>query len=157
MHTTFWETEDTVQDVFVKAYHCIKSYKNSFTFGAWLYKMAYNQAVNQLRRKKLLKMIPLLDTNINCIPEDSIEEDFYKDELSCQMEQALERLSPEEKNLIVLRILEERSYEEISQITGIRPDTLRKKYERARNKIKTHYENTMRGLENETQFHRIRC
>ncbi|MDF2840504.1 MAG: polymerase [Clostridia bacterium] len=133
------EAEDITQEALLKAYNNIGSYKNSISFGAWLYKIAYNHTINVMRRKKLISIIPGLEFFDIKEPSTS-DENIYLNEFSCDMEKALSGLSLKEKSLLFLRILEERSYDEISLILNNKPENLRKKFERAKRKLRKYYE-----------------
>lgn len=133
------EAEDITQEALIKAFHNINSYKNAISFGAWLYKIAYNHTINVIRRKKLISIIPDLEFFVEK-ESSTADEDMDKDEFSWDMEKALSRLSLEEKSLLFLKILEERSYDEISIILNSKPENLRKKFERAKGKLRKYYE-----------------
>lgn len=151
------EAEDVTQDVFVKAYDKIAYFRDNVSFSAWLYKIAYNHSINIIRRKKLIQMIPTFDfsTIKTMIHEPGTAS--CKVQFSGLMGNAFAKLNTEEKSLVVLRVLEEKSYEEISQILDIKAETLRKRYERARKKIQAYYEAGMKGVEKDALSDRAGC
>ena len=122
------EAEDAVQDIFVKVYQQLRRYEKRVSFSAWLYKVAYHHCMDQLRKRKrrsrLLSLYKLqLMTNQQTLPEDS------------RVERIFENLTSEERGLLILRVIEQYSFEEISLITGSSSAALRKKYERLRKKM----------------------
>ncbi|MFC6653465.1 RNA polymerase sigma factor [Paenibacillus rhizoplanae] len=122
------EAEDAVQDIFVKVYQQLGRYERRVSFSAWLYKVAYHHCLDQLRRRKrrsrLLSLYKLqLMTNQQALPEES------------PVERIFENLTSEERGLLILRVIEQYSFEEISVITGSSSAALRKKYERLRKKL----------------------
>jgi len=128
------EAEDAVQEVFIKAYRKLDSYKADTSFSSWLYKIAYNHCVDCLRKRKNFQFVPLLD---NTIPGyDTTAYSVEKDELSLLLLKAISMLPPEDKTVLMLRVLEEKSYDEIAEILGKRSCTVRKKYERAKKRVK---------------------
>ena len=137
------EAEDAVQEVFIKAYQKLDYYKVGTSFSSWLYKIAYNHCVDYLRKKKHFSFVPLLDGIIS--DYDTTAFPFEKDELSLLLQKAISMLSPEDKTVLMMRVLEEKSYEEIASILGKRLSTVRKKYERARKKVKQNI-NKMKGV-----------
>ena len=140
------ETEDAVQDIFIKAYEKLNSYSYSVSFSAWLYKISYNHCINIIRRKKLIKFIPFIDFN-DAYYEDRDYENKY--EISKELQMALSNLSIEDRILILSKVLENKSYEELSIMLGKSQATIRKRYERARKKL-TQSLNSIKGdVENE--------
>lgn len=122
------EAEDAVQDIFVKVYQQLRRYEKRVSFSAWLYKVAYHYCLDQLRRRKrrsrLLSLYKLqLMTHQQALPEES------------PVDRIFENLTSEERGLLILRVIEQYSFEEISMITGSSSAALRKKYERLRKKL----------------------
>ncbi|MEK4848304.1 RNA polymerase sigma factor [Paenibacillus sp. FSL H7-0756] len=122
------EAEDAVQDIFVKVYQQLSHYEKRVSFSAWLYKVSYHHCMDQLRRRKrrnrLLSLYKLqLMTHQQAFPEES------------PVDQIFENLTSEERGLLILRVIEQYSFEEISMITGSSSAALRKKYERLRKKL----------------------
>lgn len=121
------ESEDAVQEVFLKCYRMIEKYRNSISFSAWMYKIAYNHCLNLINQRKgqqrLMSFIML---------ERKTETPAHHSTL---VEEILDGLSAGDRQLLILRTLEERSFTEISEITGTTSTTLRKKFERIKKKI----------------------
>lgn len=134
-----YEAEDILQDVFLKAYEKFNSYEIANSFSAWLYKIAYNQSINFIRKRNIIKFVDKFDFNKviekNYCTDIDVNNGFDKN-----IEIALARLTPNEKNLLILRIFEDKSYEEIGMIFNKKPATVRKKYERVRKKFQKYYE-----------------
>lgn len=126
----YQDAENVVQDVFLSAYENRKSF-NGDNLSTWLYKITYHRSINQLKKKKRMwsKEIsfqkvykePYLVSNTNA--------------LSSELLNALRKLKPQERDLLYARIMENQSYNEIAYRTGYSPATLRKQYERAKNKM----------------------
>ncbi len=119
------EAENVVQEVFISIY------KNRTTFdgnnlSSWLYKITYNRSLNQLKKRKLFYFSEIHGEVV--LPE---EDKGMSDEVLS----ALQRLKPKERALLYGRIMEELSYDELSQLIGSSPATLRKRYQRAKKKL----------------------
>lgn len=129
------EAEDAVQEIFVRAYVSIHQYKPTYSFSAWLYRIAHNYCLNQLRKckqhKKALWLFRQEETTES--PEDMLEKCAF----SPPLDHALKSLALEERSLLILRVFEERSYKEISEIVGKTPDAVKKKIERLKKKVRT--------------------
>ncbi|WP_421616925.1 RNA polymerase sigma factor [Brevibacillus sp. TJ4] len=131
------EAEDSAQEVFLKAYRNVGKYKQDIPFGAWLYKIAYNHCIDMIRKRKLARYLPFFyrDEREHKPVDLQIEANYF-DEF---VHQAMSRLSVEERTLLLLRCVEEKGYQEISQILNQSSATLRKKYERSAAKFRNHY------------------
>ncbi|MDP4181270.1 MAG: RNA polymerase sigma factor [Bacillota bacterium] len=142
------EAEEAVQETFFRAYRKIYTYQKTVSFSAWLYKIAYNHCVNIIRRKKLIRFLPFTD-GVKYY-KAGIDKEFAGNELNEELCDALESLSPEERHIIILRIVKEKSHEEISTMLNIKPSTVRKKYERAIKKLRVSVSVNKGGIINET-------
>ncbi|MET3291566.1 UNVERIFIED_CONTAM: RNA polymerase sigma factor (sigma-70 family) [Brevibacillus sp. OAP136] len=131
------EAEDCGQEVFLKAYRHLAKYNRDTSFGAWLYKIAYHQCIDVIRKRKLAKYLPFFyrDEKENKHIDQQIEA-LYFDEF---VHKAMSKLSSEERNLLILRCVEEKGYQEISLILNQSSATLRKKYERSTAKFRKYY------------------
>lgn len=138
----YHEAENVVQDVFLSAY------QNRITFdgnnlSAWLYKITYNRSLNQLKKRRILCF-----GEIRAQAVSTVDDTGLSDETLC----ALRRLKPKERALLYGRIMEELSYEELSQLSGCSPATLRKRYERAKNKLAAYLTAGQYGKETKHEY-----
>lgn len=130
------EAEDTVQEVFLKAYSKGSKYKIIDSMSSFLYKIAYNQCLNILKRRKLIQFISLEKTYE--IPCDENLVNLVDNDFSKEIIYALSKLSINEKNVLILRVIEEMDYSEIALILDKKEAAVRKLYQRAKDKIKKH-------------------
>lgn len=128
------DAEDALQDTFVKAYESIHRYKPAASFSSWLYRIAGNHCLNLLRRRRIhrLAMRFLRPGSDAAGAEQEFEERLY----SYPLAEALSRLSPEDRNLLVLRVFEQRTFVEMSGILGISPNALHKRMEKIKSKVR---------------------
>lgn len=131
------DAEELTQDVFVKAFTKLNSFRGGSSLSTWLYRIAYNTAISFTRKKKLL--YPGFDERaLNNIPDETVDELLdreYDEELMKRMEAAVEKLNPEDKALISLYYTQERSINEVSAITDLTPENVKVKLYRIRKKI----------------------
>jgi len=121
------ESEDAVQEVFLKAYREIGKYRPTVSFTAWLYKIAQRHCLNVLRKSSGKQRL-LAQLKLNWLSPPSLR--------TKESAQAfLSMLSVEDRRLIILRVIDERSFAEIEEMMGINAATLRKKYERIRKRF----------------------
>ena len=119
----YHEAQDAVQITFCKAYSHRRRFQAGTNLSAWLYRLAYTTCVDLLRRR---------NRQIFSQPPTPAENPDY---IGPALREALLTLSVEERALVFGRVMEERSYEELSQMLGKSAATLRKRYERARSKL----------------------
>ncbi|WP_270406314.1 RNA polymerase sigma factor [Paenibacillus timonensis] len=130
-----YDAEDAVQDIFVKAYRSIHSYKPQVSFSAWLYRIAMNHCYNLLRKERLHRQwLRLFKPDLTTA---SVEQEIVGQLYSYPIEQALKQLTPEERNMVVLRVMEQRSFAEISEILLVSPNALHKRMKRIQRKLQT--------------------
>ena len=131
--------DDIAQETFIHAYFAIKSFKLGYSFYSWLYRICMNLSINFLKRQKFV------------IPESQFEEvasplerqttrtdpsnDLALKELQNKIERAVDSLPPKYKAVLVLRIYEDLSYEEIAQTLRISLGTVMSRLFRAREKM----------------------
>lgn len=130
------DAEDATQDIFVKAYESIERYKPTVSFSAWLYKIAYHHSLNMLRQRRSQNQLLLRLFKPFASESESPEQLMDKNLFSPQLSAALAALSPEDRSLLILRIFEEKSFKELSEIIGKHPDALKKMMSRVKAKIK---------------------
>ena len=142
------EAEDMAQDVFVKVYHSLKSFKGLSLFSTWLYRITVNTCKNRLsslsfrRTQKQFSLnqpksiddthsIEISDMNFS--PSQEAE----RKETLCFIRNAIRSLPITMQTLIILRDFENKSYEEIMDLTGLKLGTLKSKLARAREKLRS--------------------
>ncbi|MDQ0173575.1 RNA polymerase sigma factor [Paenibacillus tundrae] len=132
------EAEDNAQEVFLKTFRNLRKYTQyEMGFSAWLYKIAYHQCIDFIRKRKLVKYLPFFyrDDKDNNDVDMHIEANYFDE----SVHQAMTKLSAEERNLLILRCIEDKSYQEIGLILGKNTASLRKKYERTSAKFRKYY------------------
>lgn len=140
--------EDLAQETFVKVLKAIDSYRPEYRFSSWIFKIANNAAIDQLRRRGLDTLS--LDGSPHAESADAIEatslqisdgaesalEEVANRELGSQIEAAIGQLRPEYRNCIILRHIEGRPYEEIAEILELPLGTVKTYIHRARNQLR---------------------
>ncbi|MED4729566.1 RNA polymerase sigma factor [Aneurinibacillus migulanus] len=126
------EAEDALQEIFIKVYQDIDRYEERVTFSAWLYKIAYHHCLDQIRKQSRWQRLVSLYQE-----QQTPFYDNYNKQVGIEqaVHELLMPLNREEKNILLLKVVEQYSFEEIGQIMDCKPATLRKKYERLRKKL----------------------
>lgn len=135
------EAEDVVQDAFVQAFVNLKTFKHNSKFYTWLYRIAFNASISRRRRKRVNISVDQTRDATGDEPLDHQVSPSHALELAEQqqkLQQAMDRLTEEHRAIIVLRHLEELSYEDIAEILQISVGTVRSRLHRARAQLLEH-------------------
>ena len=123
------DAEDLTQQTFIIAYYKINQLKNVEVFKSWLFSIAHSQVLQFYRKKKIYT------ETINKLKEEYGYLDHSNmDGISLDKIRSI--LTPYEMSLLMLRVVEEMSYDELSLCLNKKAPTLRKKYERIRMKLR---------------------
>ena len=131
------EAEEVAQDTFVKAYHSLKNFKGKAKFSSWLYRIAYNTAISNLRGKEKMGIsIYRTDLHESLSEDDGTgQESLSEAERREYLQIALDSLDADEKCLVIWYYYEERALEEIAQIAGLTKTNAKVRLFRARKKM----------------------
>ena len=149
--------EDLAQDTFIKMLNAINSYRPEYKFSSWIFKIANNAAIDQLRRRELDTLS--LDGSPHAVDAETIEattlqigseqesqlDEVSSKELGVQIERAIAQLRPEYRNCIILRHVDGRPYEEIAEILDLPLGTVKTYIHRARNELRVLLSDTREG------------
>ncbi|MCM8756998.1 MAG: sigma-70 family RNA polymerase sigma factor [Candidatus Omnitrophica bacterium] len=132
------DARDVVQEVFTKLYQHLDRFEGRSQLFTYLYRMTFNVWCNLVRQKKRSRWPSPAEPKVlgRLDPRDSSEELLKKEERVQYVRQALEKLSPQEKLIIVLRDIEERSYQEIASVLKCRLGTVKSRLARARGRLR---------------------
>lgn len=134
------DVEDLTQEAFIKAFNSLHKFDREFAFSTWLYKIATNNCIDYLRKKKLTtfsidKEISSEDDDLRFeIPDEEHKPDkrVMNEQREKIIEQAINSLPDKYKKVIVLRHKEEKDYEEIAEELKIPLGTVKAHLFRAR-------------------------
>lgn len=143
-------TEDLVQDIFLKAFKSLKSYKNDYAFSTWLYRIATNHTIDYLRKKKLETLSIHADDSddthatIQLVDVDSFtDEPMIRRERKNKVHEAIDQLSEKYREVILKRHIEEKSYQEIAEEMEIPLGTVKAHIFRARELLYMYMKDTI--------------
>jgi len=129
------DAEDLTQDVFVKVFRSLAKFEPGNVEG-WLHRITTNEFLDQVRRKQRIRMVDLPTDADNRLDDGRAEERperaFEHRNMGDDVQNALAELSPQMRAAIVLRDMEDLSYEEIATTLGISLGTVRSRIHRAR-------------------------
>lgn len=135
------DAEDVLQDTFLRAYRGIKSFQGASTFSTWIYRITANSALMRLRKKQL-PTVSIEDQEERETPVNIADwtpgpvEQLMTKELQSEMDEAIEALPPEFRQVFILRDIEERSNAEVAEILDLSVAAVKSRLHRARLKVR---------------------
>jgi len=135
------DAEDVLQETFMKAYEHLEQFKGDSKFYTWIVRIAVNQALMKLRRRKTDKSVSLdeqIDTGEDTIVreiaawDEDPEQQFSREELGDILDKAVQSLDPPYRSVFVLRDIDELSTEETAEALGLSVPAVKSRLLRAR-------------------------
>lgn len=131
---------DITQEVFLKVYKSLSSFREDSSFSTWIYRITVNQCVDFARRKKGAinesidddNLLHLPDTKENNHPEHFVE----KSELKKEIDTALDMISKEHRMVVILRDIVGMKYSEIAKALSVEEGTVKSRLARARSALR---------------------
>ena len=145
MLTNHEDAKDISQEVFLKAYRYLGKFDGKASFSTWLYRIAVNTSIDELRKRKCHETVSLekeTDSGEGIQKKEyadnsaGVEEQVIVKESIASIKRAMENLSSEHKVIINLRDFQGLSYTEISEITQTSLGTVKSRLARARKALK---------------------
>lgn len=135
------DSEDLLQETFLRVYRSRNSYNRIAKFSTWLYTIALNLAKTHYKKKQKMEMVSFLNDDMHqtfevsdMIDDHELEPDrmYQKRTLVRCIEKALQKISTDFREVLILRDIQGLSYEEISEVTGFPMGTVKSKLNRGR-------------------------
>ena len=135
------DAEDVLQETFMKAYEHLDQFKGDSRFYTWIVRIAVNQALMKLRRRKTDKSVSLddtIDTGEDTVTreiaawDESPEQQFSREELGGILDTAIQSLEPPYRSVFILRDIDELSTEETADALGLSVPAVKSRLLRAR-------------------------
>jgi RNA polymerase sigma-70 factor (ECF subfamily) len=139
------DAEDVSQEVFIKVFRSLKTFRRNAKLSSWLYQISVNASIDLLRKKsskqeKLMDDLERADIRENLSgsstyaqnPEQSAENIMVQHRIS----QALQKISPKERSVFVMRHYNELKIREIAEILNVSPGTVKALFYRATRKLR---------------------
>jgi RNA polymerase sigma-70 factor (ECF subfamily) len=134
------EVEDLTQEAFIKAFTSLPSFNEEYAFSTWLYKIATNNSIDYIRRKKLRtfsidRPIESADSDFTFeLPDlsDGADEELISKQRKKMIDEAISALPQKYRQVILLRHVEEKDYQEIADLLKLPLGTVKAHIFRAR-------------------------
>ncbi len=130
------DAEDITQEIFIKVFKSLNSFKEESEFSTWLYRIAYNTTLSEIRKRKIV--FSSFDDEFSILKDEKVNEnieDLAVEERIFYLEQALKTLPAEDALLITMFYLDDQSIEEISRISSLSQANVKVKLHRIRKKL----------------------
>lgn len=129
------DADDLLQEIFLKVWTALPSYRGEAQLGTWVWRIATNETLNFLRREKVRAALRL--SNIDAEMERRVMADPFFNGTAAEREfaKAVAHLPEKQRQVFIMRWWDELPYEEISEITGTSVGALKASYHLAREKV----------------------
>jgi RNA polymerase sigma-70 factor (ECF subfamily) len=137
------DADDLAQETFVRAWRAIGRFRVGEPLYPWLSRIAVNLAYSLFRRRKRrpeTPIEPLVEAGQQWAGNEDPSRDAAESEQKERLAECFEELSPEHRAILVLRVMEDLSYEEIAQTLGVPIGTVMSRLSRARSELKSRLE-----------------
>jgi len=133
------EAEEVSQDTFIKVYNSLNRFKGDSKFSTWIYRVAYNTCLDRLKKNNRQEYTVAIDeyTEHQVKTLENALDALEEQEKQLAIKKCLEMLPSEDSFILTLYYFEELSLDEISKITGLKPNNVKVKLFRSRKKLAT--------------------
>src|SRR5476651_613602 len=132
------DADDLVQDVFVKVWKSLINFRNDAQLYTWMYRIATNECITFLNKKKLKNNIPLDDVSYELAESLADSTYFNGDRAQQKLQEALLTLPEKQKLVFNMKYFDDMKYEEISEVLGTSVGALKASFHLAVKKIEAH-------------------
>lgn len=132
------EAEEILQEVFIKCWRNLNDFDPKLKFSSWIYRITYNETISTFRKSKARgehKQVPLDDQALVVFDDTNISADLDATISKNQIQKILQMLATKYRDILVLKFLEDKSYEEISDILQMPMGTVATNINRAKKKF----------------------
>ena len=138
------DTDDLLQEIFVKVWSSLPSFRGDSQLYTWIYRIATNESLNFVQKQKIRSVLRF--ESITPKIEEKIDEDTLMngDQLQRELAKAVQRLPAKQRTVFIMRWFDDMSYEEISEILETSVGALKASYHFASEKIKADIEKNLK-------------
>jgi len=129
------DADDLVQEVFVKVWQNLHNFREDAQLFTWIYRIATNECLNFLRKKKNRFFIPIHDIQNELTKKLDSSPYINGDEIQMKLQKALLKLPDKQRLVFNMKYYDELKYEEIAEITDTSVGSLKASYHHAVKKI----------------------
>lgn len=130
------DADDVSQNVFIKVYQNLESFKNDSKLSTWIFRITYNETINFIHKNAKESNVSFDDYSMNVANNLSSDAYFTGDEIQQKLQKAIASLPEKQRTVFLMKYYEELKYEQISEILGTSVGALKASYHHAVTKIK---------------------
>ena len=135
------DANDVLQNTFLKAWTSIDNFRGDAKLSTWLYKIAINESITFINKKKVQNNISLDDDDSFLVNNLEADRYFDGDEAQAKLQRAIATLPEKQRLVFNMRYYDEMKYEDMSEILGTSVGALKASFHHALKKIETFFEN----------------
>jgi RNA polymerase sigma factor (sigma-70 family) len=129
------DADDITQEVFIKIYKHINTFREDSQLFTWIYRIATNECLSFLQRKKRRFFLPIGDVEAQLTSKLDSSPYLSGDEIQMRLQKALLKLPDKQRIVFNMKYFEDLTYEDISEITNTSVGALKASYHHAVKKI----------------------
>jgi len=133
------DTDDLLQEVFVKAWKNIDKFREKSQLYTWLYRIATNECITFLNKKRRRFFIPIGDVELELSNKFDNSPHIDGEEIQIRLQKVLLQLPDKQRLVFNMKYFDEMKYEEIAEITGTSVGSLKASYHHAVKKIEKYF------------------
>jgi len=139
------DAAETTQEIFLRAFRAIRSFRQDANFSTWLYRIAANQCLTRLKKRGQHRPYSLDDDDLRVTidqqapRQESYEQQFLREDAGERVRQALVLLSPEQRLVLELKFFQEMTFEEIAAVVQAPLSTVKSRLYEGLNILKQHF------------------
>ncbi|OHA60691.1 MAG: hypothetical protein A2556_02610 [Candidatus Vogelbacteria bacterium RIFOXYD2_FULL_44_9] len=133
------EAKDVLQDIFIKIYLNLNDFDHSLKFSSWIYRVAHNQVIDHWRKSQVRPSTAIDPDDafwLSVADDLDLEAEANRRELGVKIRKLIDRLEGDYRAILILRYLEDKDYQEISDIMKKPIGTVATLINRAKKKLK---------------------
>ena len=137
------DVDDIAQEVFIRVYRSLPKFKFDASFFSWLYRITMNLCIDEIRKRKIRRVLSLdyltedtLEKNRKDKENATASDSILKEERQHVVQSALQRLTREHREVLVLREYQDFSYDEIAETLGLKLEAVKSRIFRARREMR---------------------
>ncbi|MDM1549228.1 RNA polymerase sigma factor [Empedobacter falsenii] len=130
------DADDIAQNVFIKIYQNLNSFKNESKLSTWIFRITYNETINFIHKNAKEQNVSFEDYSMNIADDLSADEYYTGDEIELKLQKAMASLPEKQRVVFMMKYYDEMKYEQISEILGTSVGALKASYHHAVTKIK---------------------
>ena len=134
------DANDITQEVFIKAWNALDSFRGDSKFYTWLYRIASNECLSFLAKKRRRFFLPIHDVEGELTEKLESDPSLSGDEIQLKLQKAILKLPEKQRLVFQLKYYDDLPYEEISKITDTSVGALKASYHWATKKIEDYFQ-----------------